>query len=259
MTFTATATATGPPHAESSAAGERWWMRLAAGADDPCGRQRDRVLPRAAGRQRPVGGTGPGVRGQARSRAGLLVQLVRRWVDAGNYSLVTPYLCAAIGTELVGALSGVAAVVLVCVAVRDTAHETTAAYFGALGVLSTMWSGRIPFLLGSAFALGALIAVRYGKRWLKWCSPCSASPRRRWPARFSCSACPGRSSRRGPRRTARSSPTPPSRPARRCCSPRWPSAHPGRNRSPTGSSWSSASPSSCCSPARPITCAPRSG
>jgi hypothetical protein len=84
----------------------------------------------------------------------------------GNYSIVTPYLCAAIGTELVGALSAVAAVVLVCAAVRGTRHETTAAYFGAAGVLCTMWSGRIPFLLGSVFAIGALIAVVHGKRWL---------------------------------------------------------------------------------------------
>lgn len=84
----------------------------------------------------------------------------------GNYSIVTPYLSAAIGTELVGALAAVAATVLITVAVRDTPHETVAACFGAVAVACNLWSGRVPFLLGGAAAIAAVIAVRRGRRWM---------------------------------------------------------------------------------------------
>jgi hypothetical protein len=84
----------------------------------------------------------------------------------GNYSIVTPYLCAAIGTELVIALATVVSAVLVCHLVRDTAHETSAAWLGAVALVCTLWSGRVPFALGAAPALGALLALRYGKRWM---------------------------------------------------------------------------------------------
>jgi hypothetical protein len=97
----------------------------------------------------------------------------------GNYSIVTPYLCAAIGTELTLALATVVASVLICFVVRDTPHETTAAWFGAFGVVCSCWSGRVPFALGTAAALGALLAVRHGKRWMTvvlTLLACSASP-----------------------------------------------------------------------------------
>jgi hypothetical protein len=84
----------------------------------------------------------------------------------GNYSIVTPYLSAAIGTELLLAVSTVLAAVLVCYLVRDTPHETSAAWLGATALICTMWSGRVPFTLGTAAALGALLALRHGKRWV---------------------------------------------------------------------------------------------
>jgi hypothetical protein len=84
----------------------------------------------------------------------------------GNYSIVTPYLSAAIGTELVLALATVVSTVLVCYLVRDTPHATAAAWLGAVALICTMWSGRVPFGLGAAPALGALLALRYGKRWM---------------------------------------------------------------------------------------------
>lgn len=82
----------------------------------------------------------------------------------GNYSVITPYLCAWIGTELVGALSAVALAVLITIAVRDTVHPRFAAAVGALGVVANLWSGRIPFLLGGAIAVGAVIALRHRRR-----------------------------------------------------------------------------------------------
>lgn len=82
----------------------------------------------------------------------------------GNYSILTPYLCAAIGTELVGALSAVAVAVLVTVLVRGTPHADAAAWVGAVAVALNLWSGRVPFLLGAVAGVAALIAVRRGHR-----------------------------------------------------------------------------------------------
>ena len=82
----------------------------------------------------------------------------------GNYSVITPYLCAAIGTELVGALAALAVTALVTVLVRGTPHPVAAAGVAAVAAGLNLWSGRIPFLLGSAVGVAALIAVRRGNR-----------------------------------------------------------------------------------------------
>jgi hypothetical protein len=82
----------------------------------------------------------------------------------GNYSVLTPYLCAVIGTEVVGALSAVAVTALVTVLVRRTAHPYLAAWAAAVAAGLNLWSGRVPFLLGGAVGIGALIAVRRGNR-----------------------------------------------------------------------------------------------
>jgi hypothetical protein len=82
----------------------------------------------------------------------------------GNYSVLTPYVCAAVGTELVGALSAVAVAVLVTVLVRDTPHPAAAAAVGAVAAALNLWSGRVPFLLGAVAGVGALIAVRRRQR-----------------------------------------------------------------------------------------------
>lgn len=84
----------------------------------------------------------------------------------GNYSVLTPYLCAAIGTELVGALAAVAISVLIPVLVRDTRYPLPASVVGAVVVCCNLWNGRIPYLLGGAIGLGALIALRRGQRTL---------------------------------------------------------------------------------------------
>lgn len=78
----------------------------------------------------------------------------------GNYSVFTPSLCALIGTETVGALSAVAIVALTTVLVRRTSHPLAAAAFAAVATVANLWSGRIPFLLGAAIGVGALLAVR---------------------------------------------------------------------------------------------------
>lgn len=78
----------------------------------------------------------------------------------GNYSVLTPYACAVIGTELVGALSALAVTALVTVLVRDTNHPGLAGAVAALAAALNLWSGRVPFLLGAALGVGVLIAVQ---------------------------------------------------------------------------------------------------
>ncbi len=78
----------------------------------------------------------------------------------GNYSVITPYLSAKLGTELVAALAAVAITAMVTVLVRDTARPQAAAFVAAFGVVSNLWCGRVPFLLGSAFAVAALLCVQ---------------------------------------------------------------------------------------------------
>src|SRR4051794_37701442 len=82
----------------------------------------------------------------------------------GNYSIVTPYASALIGTELLGALAALAAVVLAAVALRGTHYPVAGTWVAAIGAALNTWSGRVPFLLGMAFAVGAIIAVRAQRR-----------------------------------------------------------------------------------------------
>ena len=82
----------------------------------------------------------------------------------GNYSVISPYLCAWIGTETVGALSAVALAALITRAVRGTRHPRLAAAVGAVGVAANLWSGRVPFLLGGAIGVGAVIVLLQRRR-----------------------------------------------------------------------------------------------
>ncbi|MBN9620733.1 MAG: hypothetical protein J0H43_13545 [Actinobacteria bacterium] len=82
----------------------------------------------------------------------------------GNYSVLTPYLCAAIGTEMVGALSALVISLLIPLLVRDTRHPLPATVVGAVVVCCNLWNGRVPYLLGAAVGLGAVIALRRGHR-----------------------------------------------------------------------------------------------
>lgn len=78
----------------------------------------------------------------------------------GNYSVLTPYLSAVLTAELVGALSAVAITVVAAYAVRGTAHPVAATAVATLAAGVNLWSGRVPFLLGSALAIAVIIAVR---------------------------------------------------------------------------------------------------
>ena len=77
----------------------------------------------------------------------------------GNYSVLSPYLSALLTAELVGALSAVAITLLAAAAVRGTLHPPAATAVATLAAGINLWSGRVPFLLGCAFGVAALIGV----------------------------------------------------------------------------------------------------
>jgi hypothetical protein len=77
----------------------------------------------------------------------------------GNYSVITPYLCAKLGTELTAAVAAVLVTALVTILVRGTPRALPAAYVAAFGVIVNLWCGRVPFLVGCLFAAAAVLCV----------------------------------------------------------------------------------------------------
>lgn len=78
----------------------------------------------------------------------------------GDYSLLAPLLSALVGTALAGAL---AVGVIACVApplLAGSRRERSGAYLIVGLALCNLWSGRVPFGLGVAVALGGLLALR---------------------------------------------------------------------------------------------------
>jgi hypothetical protein len=82
----------------------------------------------------------------------------------GNYSVLTPYLSALLTAELVGALAAVALTPLCAVLLRDTRHPLAGVWMASAAAGLNLWSGRVPFILGCAFAVAALIAVKAQRR-----------------------------------------------------------------------------------------------
>ncbi|MEV5435137.1 hypothetical protein AB0K80_03740 [Streptomyces sp. NPDC052682] len=86
-------------------------------------------------------------------------------VHAANYSVISPYLMAALGVVAVTMLSGLAASWLAGAVVQRTGVR--APVWPALAVTFSLWcqvvSGRSTFMLGTAFAMAALLAVVSGR------------------------------------------------------------------------------------------------
>jgi hypothetical protein len=81
------------------------------------------------------------------------------------YSLLSPGLGALLGVRLAGALAAVAAAALFGLLAErhwGAAAARVAAVWFAVGVLATLVSGRLTFLLGVAVGLGALLALQRG-------------------------------------------------------------------------------------------------
>ncbi|GAA3499866.1 hypothetical protein GCM10019016_069710 [Streptomyces prasinosporus] len=86
-------------------------------------------------------------------------------LHAANYSVISPYLMAALGVLPVTLLSGLTASWLAGAVVQRTGVRRPV--WPALVVMFSLWcqvvSGRSTFMLGSAFAMGAVLAVLSGR------------------------------------------------------------------------------------------------
>jgi hypothetical protein len=86
------------------------------------------------------------------------------------YSVLSPPLGWLLGVRVAGALAVVAAAAAFAGLLRDRFGDVTeariASIWFAIGVAEWLLAGRIPFLIGAAFGLGALLAHQRDHRWL---------------------------------------------------------------------------------------------
>lgn len=91
------------------------------------------------------------------------------WFDGtvpGNYSVLSPLATRFVDAGVLGAASTVLVTALCHWLVRGSRHATVATWAAAVGATASLWSGRIPFALGTALMLVALLGVRGRRRWL---------------------------------------------------------------------------------------------
>ena len=89
----------------------------------------------------------------------------------GSYSILTPYLSALIGSVLLGALATVAITPLCWRLVQGSPYPLAATWVATVAAGFSLWSGRIPFAVGTATSVAALIAVR--ERQHLWAAICA--------------------------------------------------------------------------------------
>jgi hypothetical protein len=91
------------------------------------------------------------------------------WFDGtvpGSYSVLAPLVTRFVDAGVLGAASTLLVTVLCHRLVRGSRHATSATWTAALGATASLWSGRIPFAMGSALMVLALLAVRARRPWL---------------------------------------------------------------------------------------------
>ena len=76
-----------------------------------------------------------------------------------GYSVLSPYIMAALGVALTGLVAAVAAAVLLARLLRHTAHPAAGAYAGAFFAVADIVSGRTTFALGAVTALAAIFLL----------------------------------------------------------------------------------------------------
>ncbi|HEY8826277.1 MAG TPA: hypothetical protein VIM17_00755, partial [Jatrophihabitantaceae bacterium] len=82
----------------------------------------------------------------------------------GNYSVISPYLSALLSPELLGALATVAITPLCALLVKDSRYPLAGVTMATFAAGLNLWAGRVPFALGGAFAVAALLAVKAQRR-----------------------------------------------------------------------------------------------
>jgi hypothetical protein len=83
----------------------------------------------------------------------------------GNYSVLVPFASKIVGAGLLAAASTVVVIALTYVLLRGSRHPVAGTWLAAVGASFSLWSGRVPFALGTALMLAALLGVRAGRRW----------------------------------------------------------------------------------------------
>jgi hypothetical protein len=76
-----------------------------------------------------------------------------------GYSMLSPWLMAALGVGVTGALAAVASAMLLARLLRDTARPLAGALVGAVFMVANVASGRTTFALGAVAALAALVLL----------------------------------------------------------------------------------------------------
>jgi hypothetical protein len=104
------------------------------------------------------------------ARAGVGLSYWFGWYSGGTapgaYSVLTPMLSAVVGSPGLLAISTVAAVVLAYYAVRGMRRPYAALLVVTIVASANLWSGRVPFALGCAIGLVAVLAMQSGRRYI---------------------------------------------------------------------------------------------
>ena len=82
----------------------------------------------------------------------------------GAYSVLTPFFSALLGAAVLGALATVAITPLCWRLLQGTHCPLAATWAATVGAGFSLWSGRVPFAVGTATSIAALIAVRDRRR-----------------------------------------------------------------------------------------------
>jgi hypothetical protein len=83
----------------------------------------------------------------------------------GSYSVLTPTVTALIGVTVTAAISVVVIALGSTALLAGSLRPRSAAYLVVFSALGNLYSGRVPFGLGAALAVVALVALRRGRPW----------------------------------------------------------------------------------------------
>jgi hypothetical protein len=84
----------------------------------------------------------------------------------GNYSVLTPYLSAAIGAVALAAIATAAITPLAWIALRGAQHRVAGVWVATVTAGLNLWSGRVPFALGCLLSVATIIFVIRRRTWL---------------------------------------------------------------------------------------------
>jgi hypothetical protein len=83
----------------------------------------------------------------------------------GNYSVLTPYLSAAIGAVPLAAIATAAITPTAWLALRGTPHPVAGLWVATATAALNLWSGRVPFALGCLFSVVTAIFLLRRRAW----------------------------------------------------------------------------------------------